>query len=128
MTDVANWNDPPAIFQIDGPFEAGVHGSTLMPGQEARKWHLRDVSPPHFYVLEMDLDGAVMSFEWRFDNGLQGGTQLTQHISLKGGNAATYLPQVEQAFGANLSAGMEKIASAMEAAIREVGLDDFRFA
>ena len=36
MADVRNWDDPPAEFELDGPFEAGSRGITRMPGQEAR--------------------------------------------------------------------------------------------
>ena len=32
-SDIANWNDPPASFHLDGPFEAGSHLTTSLPGQ-----------------------------------------------------------------------------------------------
>ena len=37
-TDLANWNDPPAQFALDAPFEAGSRGTTLLPGQETLHW------------------------------------------------------------------------------------------
>ena len=115
-TDVANWNDPPASFALDGPFEAGSFGTTLLPGQESLHWRIRDVLPGKLFVLELQLDRAMLTFEWRFD-GLPGQrTRLTQHIVLSGDNAGGYLEQVEVGFGQNLSDGMRRIAAEMAAA------------
>jgi hypothetical protein len=33
-TSVANWDDPPAEFALEGPFAAGSQGITRLPGQE----------------------------------------------------------------------------------------------
>ena len=33
MTDIRNWNDPPAEFALDGPFVEGTRGTTRMPGR-----------------------------------------------------------------------------------------------
>ena len=124
MTNVANWDDPPAKFELDGPFMAGSRGTTRAPGQETRHWELREVNPAGSYTLEMVLDRAAMSFEWRFDGIADGGTRLTQHIVLQGENAAAYVAQVQSAFTSSLGAGMKKIAAAMElaeASSRDVG-------
>jgi hypothetical protein len=67
MTSVANWDDPPAKFELDGPFTVGSRGTTRMPGQEPRHWRVREVNPMKSYTLETELGRAVMSFEWRFD-------------------------------------------------------------
>jgi len=115
MTNVANWDDPPATFELEGTFTAGARGVTRMPGQEPRHWQLAQVNPRASYVLEAELDGAVMAFEWRFDT-IAGGTRLTQEIVLKGEKAADYVPQVAAAFGANLAAGMNRIVAAIEEA------------
>jgi polyketide cyclase/dehydrase/lipid transport protein len=116
MTNVANWDDPPATFELEGPFTAGSRGATRTPGQEPRRWQVAEVNPLESYVLETKLDRAAMSFEWRFDRLADGGTRLTQHITLKGENAAAYVAQVQEAFGASLAAGMNKIVSAIERA------------
>jgi hypothetical protein len=115
MSNVANWDDPPATFELEGPFTSGSRGVTRTPGQEPRPWRLAEVHPFESYVLETEFDGASMSFEWRFTR-VGAGTRLTQHIVLKGENAATYKSQVEAAFAANLEAGMRRIASAIERA------------
>ena len=68
------------------------------------------------YTLEMALDRAALSFEWRFDELADGRTRLTQHIVLNGENSAAHVLQVQSAFAANLAAGMNKIAAAIEQA------------
>jgi Polyketide cyclase / dehydrase and lipid transport len=111
-TDVTNWDDPPAEFALDGPFAAGSHGITRMPGQELH-WFIREVTPPNAATIEMRLDGATLSFEWRLE-GLTGGkTRLTQRIVLRGEKADMYLTEVKTAFTANLADGMNKLATAM---------------
>jgi hypothetical protein len=45
LTNVKNWNDPPAEFALDGPFVAGSQGTTRTPGQEPVRWRIGDVQP-----------------------------------------------------------------------------------
>ena len=116
LTDVRNWDDPPAQFALDGPFAAGSQGTTLMPGQEPVRWCISDVQPGQSYTLETQLEGATLSFEWSFDALADRRTRLTQRIALSGNNAAVYAQQVEASFGANLQGGMEKIAATIEMA------------
>jgi hypothetical protein len=115
-TNIKNWDDPPAQFQLDGPFAAGSWGATRLPGQEPLRWQIRDVQPGKSFVIEMRFDRATLSFEWRFDTLSNCLTRLSQRIVLAGDNAAAYAPQVQAAFGANLSDGMNRIAVAMESA------------
>jgi hypothetical protein len=115
-TDVANWSDPPARFAMDGPFEDGACGTTLMPGQAPLRWRITDVIPGKSFVVVMHLDQAVLAFEWRFDELPGHRTKLTQEVVLSGDNAPAYAEQVEAGFGSNLSAGMERIAAEMAAA------------
>ena len=112
-TDVANWDDPPAKFELDGPFASGSRGTTRLPGQEPLEWIIREVTPPNAATIEMQLDGATLSFEWRFVGLADGGTRLTQRIVLKGQRADKYLSHVKAAFTANLPDGMNKLAKAM---------------
>ena len=115
-TDVRNWDDPPAQFALDGPFAAGSQGTTLMPGQDPRRWRIRDVRPGHSYIVETELDGATLSFEWRFDPVSERRTRLTQRIVLSGDNAAVHAEAVKAGFGPNLAPGMKRIAAAIAAA------------
>ena len=121
MTNVANWDDPPAKFELDGPFIAGTSGTTRMPGQEPRRWRLREVNPMKSYIIDTTLDQAAMSFEWRFEENADGGTRLTQRILLGGENAAAYVAQVQSAFASNIAAGMQRIAAAIERAASLTG-------
>jgi hypothetical protein len=118
-TDVANWNDPPARFVLDGPFETGQCGTTLLPGQAPLHWRITDVKPGKSFVVVMQLDQAMLAFEWRFDELPGCRTTLTQEIVLSGDNAPAYAAQVEAGFGSNLSAGMKRIAAEMAAAESE---------
>ena len=117
-TDVKNWDDPPAHFQLDGPFASGSSGTTLLPGQEPLRWRIREVRPGRSFVIEVPLDGAVLSFEWRFDTVADCRTRITQRIALSGDNAAAYASQVRAGFESTLADGMKRIADAMARAER----------
>ena len=112
-TNIANWDDPPAEFALEGPFATGSRGITRLPGQEPLHWFIREVTPPNAATIEMSLDGAVLSFEWRFVGLADGRTRLTQRIVLKGEKAEMYLSQVKTAFTANPPNALNKLATAM---------------
>jgi hypothetical protein len=114
-TDVKNWADPPAQFQLDGPFAEGSWGTTRLPGQEPLRWQIRDVLPGRSFTIKMQLDRATLSFEWRFDAVSERQTRLWQRIVLVGDNGPAYPPQVRAAFGSNLPDGMNRIAAALAA-------------
>ena len=114
-TDIANWNDPPAKFLLDGPFADGARGTTLLPGQEPRAWWIRDVQIGRSFAIEMPLDRATLRFEWHFAAVSERRTKLTQRIILSGSNAAAYIQQVEAGFGPTLASGMERLAAEMMA-------------
>jgi len=59
------------------------------------------------FIIEMPLDRATLSFEWRFDALSNRRTRLTQHILLS--VATAYAEQVRA--GATLRDGMERIAA-----------------
>jgi len=115
MSNVANWDDPPATFSLRGPFVAGSTGTTLVPGQEPRHWIIRAVTPGNSYTVEMTLDQAVLSFAWRFE-GLAsgGGTRITQRVSRSGANAGAYVNQVRPVFESTLAPGMNRIVALMQ--------------
>jgi len=112
-TDVANWDDPPAKLDLDGSFASGSRGTTRLPGQEPLEWIIGEVTPPKAATIEMQLEAATLSFEWRFVGLADGRTRLTQRIVLKGQRADKYLSHVKAAFTANLLVGMNKLAKAM---------------
>jgi hypothetical protein len=122
-TDVATWNDPPATFALDGPFATGSQGTTLLPGQQPLHWRVGEVKPAESFVLEMPLDRAMLTFEWRFDPLPGPRTKLTQHIVLSGDNAGAYAAHVEAGFGTNLADGMKRLAVEIAAAERNLTRD-----
>jgi len=115
-TDVKNWDDPPATFQLEGAFAAGAWGTTLVPGQDPLRWQVRSVAAYRSFIIDMPLDRAALSFEWRFEPLSSRRTRLTQRVLLSGANAIAYAEQVRAGFGTTLRDGMERIARAMEAA------------
>ena len=125
-TDVNNWVDPPAQFQLDGPFACGSWGTTRFPGQEPIRWQIRDVRPGISFVIDMPLKEAVLSFEWDFEPVSNHRTRITQRIVLLGDNAAEYVDQVRAGFGSTLVDGMRRIAEALERAERSMPRRDDR--
>ena len=117
-TDIVNWNDRPARFVLEGPFIAGSRGTTLLPEQEPLQWIIREIQPPRSFVIEMELDGAMLTFKWSFDALSEHRTKITQKIVLAGDNAQTYLQQVESGISSSLAEGMRRIAADMAAAER----------
>jgi hypothetical protein len=95
---VSNWDDPPAAFELLGPFQAGSRGITRIPGQPPIEWFLREVRPPHMATIAIPLVQAVLSFEWRFDGLPDGRTRISQRITLEGENAEAYRSQVASTF------------------------------
>jgi hypothetical protein len=97
-TNVTNWDDPPARFELDGSFAAGSRGTTHLPGQAPLRWLIRDVDPRNGATIEPQPDGAVLSFEWRLEVISRERTFLSQRVLLQGENAATLRAQVEATF------------------------------
>ena len=122
-TDIKNWDDPPAHFELDGPFIKGSSGITRLPGREPIRWHIRDVRPGTSFIIDMPFDRAVLSFEWLFD-AVANRTRITQRIVLSGDNAAAYADQVRVSFGSTLADGMKRVADALvTAAFNRAGHD-----
>lgn len=116
MTDVRNWDDPPARFELDGPFEAGSCGRTLLPDREAVEWRIRQVQPGSSYLVESDLGGALLLCEWTFVELSEGATRLSQRVGLLGHDAARHADGVRAAFESTLGEGMRRTARRLEAA------------
>ena len=112
-TNVANWDDPPAKFELDGPFADGARGTTRFPDQPPMNWSVRDVVFPTAATIEIRLDGATLSFEWRFEEVAAERTRLTRRIVLRGHKAEAYVQQVKLGFAVNLADAMNKMAAAM---------------
>jgi len=115
-TNFENWIDPPAQFELEGPFVDGARGITRIPGQAPMHWVIRDMRPPETATIEVQLDRASLSFAWRFAGLADGRTCLTQHVELWGEKAADYAPELDAILRVTLPEGMTKIASRMATA------------
>ena len=115
MTDVRNWDDPPATFELDGPFADGARGITRMPDQPPLFWTICDIDPGSGYTIVGGgfLEDAELRVRWHFEPVSDRKTRLTQRMELTGANAAAYVEAISQTFGPNLEPGMRRIANSM---------------
>jgi hypothetical protein len=90
----------------------------MMPNQPPLTWHVRGVRIAEAFTIEMELEGAVLSAEWTFDEIADKRTRMTQRLVLSGPNAAAYRDQVQSGFGPTLADGMKRIAMQMVAAAK----------
>jgi hypothetical protein len=116
-SDVRNWDDPPATFELYGPFVEGGQGVTHIPGQPSISWFIREVAPGEGATIEIPADDAAMVFEWRFTGTGEGRTRITQRVMLRGERAETYLA-FAKTFETNLPGGMKRMAAAIADAAR----------
>jgi len=109
-TDVTHWDDPPASFALEGPFESGARGTTTLPDREPLRWVIREVRRGESYRIESQLPEARLVCEWSFESLPEGGTKLRQRIGVVGPGAADQVEAVRQGFGPTLAEGMRRIA------------------
>lgn len=111
-TDIANWDDPPARFELDGPFEAGSRLTTILPGQTLHSV-IRDVRAGRDATIEMQLPDAIVSFQWSFEELNKDSVQITQRITLAGRNAKSFVAEAS-VLERTAPDGMKKLAAAIE--------------
>jgi len=112
-TDIANWNDPPAQFVLDGPFDVGSKLTTTAP---AGTYHslIRHVETGAAATIEMQLQDGVLSFHWKFEDVTASRSRITQRLIL----SATDPASIAQArlLEQTVPAGMAKLVADMERA------------
>jgi hypothetical protein len=113
-TNIANWNDPPAKFDLDGPFAAGSRITTTLPDQT---WHsvIRRLQPDREATIEMQLAGATLSTHFKFEDVSEDRTRITQRFELSGPNAESFVAQA-RILEQSAPEGMKKFAAAIERA------------
>jgi hypothetical protein len=111
-TDLANWNDPPASFELDGPFAAGSRLTTRLPTQTLHSV-IREVRPGREAILDMQLPDAIFSFHWTFETLSEEQTRITQRLALAGANAESFVPQADM-LKKTAPEGMARLATAIE--------------
>ena len=57
--NIENWIDPPAEFELEGPFVEGARGITRIPGQAPMHWVIRELEPPETATIQTQLDGLA---------------------------------------------------------------------
>jgi hypothetical protein len=117
-TNIEHWNDPPASFQIDGPFQRGSRLTTSLPGQTLQSL-IRALKPDREAIIEMELPDAILSFHWTFEDLPEDRTRITQRLILSGRNAGSFVDQARM-LEEGTPAGMNKLAGSIERAHRLV--------
>ena len=117
-TNVANWDDPPAAFHLDGPFATGSQITTSLPGQVLHSV-LRDVAD-HEATIEMQLPGAILRFHWRFEIVTEKTSRITQRLVLSGPNAAAFVAQASM-LEHTTPDGMKKLVASIERSYGKTG-------
>lgn len=110
-TNIANWIDPPAKFEINGPFTNGARLSTILPGQTYHST-IHNVVAGRSAAIEMELPGATLRFDWTFEDAGAKRTRIAQRVSLSGANAEAFVTEA-RAFERNLPGGMARLAAAI---------------
>ena len=113
-TNIANWEDPPAKFALDGPFDIGSRLTTLLPSQTFHSI-IRACKAGREATIEMELPDAILSFHWQFEELPQNHTRITQRLVLSGPSANSFVAQAS-IFEQTAPAGMKKLAAAIERA------------
>jgi hypothetical protein len=118
-TDVSNWNDPPASFHLDGPFNVGSRLTTSLPGQTLHSF-IREVvngSRTDEAIIDMQLPGAILSFQWKFESLSEDRTRITQRMTLSGANAPVLVAQAST-LEKSTPEGMAKLVAAIESTMK----------
>ena len=93
MTDMSNqvrMESAVKAIELDGPFESGTRGRTIME-EYTQEWILEDVVVEGQFTIVGQTDGQdfSLSFCWQMEDE-NGGTRLTQIISAKGADVANF--------------------------------------
>lgn len=111
-TNAANWDDPPAQFEFDGPFAVGTRIKTILPEQTLQSV-IREVNDGRAARIETEVPGAVLAFCWRFEEAGEKRTKLRQRLELSGPEAQGMVTQAKF-MEESVPAGMQKLAETME--------------
>lgn len=111
-SDVRNWEDPPAKLEWDGPFRVGARLTTILPGQRLESV-VRQIEEGRGARIEMEVMGATVTFEWRFEEVAERRTKITQTIGLSGPGAEKLVDQAK-VLEQSAPEGMKRLARTME--------------
>ena len=118
-TNISNWDDPPAKFKLEGRFENGSRLTTILPDQSFASV-IRNLKPEREITIEMQLEDAILAFQWEFEELPKGRVQITQRLRLAGPNATAFVAQASL-MERSVPDGMRKLASAIERTVAGAG-------
>jgi hypothetical protein len=100
---------------LDGPFEAGSRLTTNFPGEILHSVIRKVVrgSLTDEAIIDMQLQGAILSFQWTFESLSQAQTRITQRQTLSGANATPLVPQASM-LETTTPEGMKRLVAAIE--------------
>jgi hypothetical protein len=112
-TNVANWAFDTSVewVRLDGPFATGTRGETKSPGIDPVHWALKEVRAGEEAVIEIALGEATLQFHWRFEDLDQGGTRMTQRVTLSGSNTESLIRDFAPELEKGIPEGMRKLAT-----------------
>lgn len=111
-TNIANWDDPPARFCLQGPFEDGSRITTELPEQTLFSV-IRNVETGHAATIELGLPNATFCFHWRFEDLPEGRTRIYQRLALSGEDAGLFVEQAK-VMGQTAPDGVKRLVETME--------------
>jgi hypothetical protein len=114
-TNIENWNDPPAKFELDGPFAVGSQLTTTLP-DETLYCLIRYVEPGCAATIEMQLPDGVVSFHWTFEDLLETRSRITQRLVLS--TASSSLVAQARVLEQTVPHGMSKLIASIEEAAK----------
>jgi hypothetical protein len=110
-TDIANWNDPPATFELDGPFAVGSQLTTILPGQTMHSV-ICYVEPGCAATIDMELPDGTLSFNWTFEDLSETRSRITQRLVLS--TASPALVAQARVLEQSVPQGMNRLIEAIE--------------
>ena len=110
-TNIANWNEPRAKCELDGPFAVGSRLTTTLPDQTLHSV-IRYVEPGYAATIEMQLPDGVVSFNWTFEDLSEARSRITQRLVLSTESAA--LVAQASVLEQTVPQGMNKLIATIE--------------
>lgn len=114
-TNIQNWDDPPARFEMQGDFRDGARLRTILPDQTLEST-IHEVQPGSIVMLDMKLPGADLLFHFTFEDADVAGSRITQRVSLSGANAEAFLTNAKL-LEQTIPQGMAKLVAAIERSV-----------
>lgn len=111
-TNIANWNDPPASFHLDGQFEVGSRITTYLPDQTLHSV-ISQVIKDREAIIDLQLPDAIFSFHWKFESLSDRRSRMTQLLTLSGPNAEAFVAQA-RILKRSVPEGMKRLVAAIE--------------